>query len=143
MKAIRNEIIPDWMDLAPSEGPTTCSWMIFAGAGSLPDLRTLVRSVASSTVKLPEICELPPVISVCTVGYEYTRPSRTMATCLPILSLVILAHLLAPSAFMVMETTGLPWFIPWPSYETRASVTALPSSGAFPSLDAALMATSS
>ena len=58
-----NEIIPALMDLAPREGPTTCSWMMVAGAGSLPDLRTFTRSVASSGVKWPVIEELPPVMA--------------------------------------------------------------------------------
>ena len=128
------------MDSDPSEGPTTCSWMIVAGAGSLPDFSTFARSSASSRSKFPVISELPPVISVFTVGYEYTMPSRTMAICLPMLSLVILAQMLAPSAFIVMETVGFP---PCPLYCTRASVTTPPSRGALPSLDVALIATSS
>ena len=70
---------PDWMDSAPSEGPTTCSWTIVAGAGSLPDFSTLVRSVASSMLKFPVIEDEPPVISPWTLGYEYTVPSSTMA----------------------------------------------------------------
>ena len=63
-----NEMRPALMDSDPSEGPTTCSWMIFAGAGSLPEFNTLARSVASSTPKCPEISELPPVISEFTLG---------------------------------------------------------------------------
>ena len=50
---------PALIDSAPSDGPTTCSWMIVAGAGSLPDLRTFARSSASSSVKSPVIDEEP------------------------------------------------------------------------------------
>ena len=67
-KAMMKDTRPAWMDSAPREGPTTCSWTIVAGAGSLPDLRTLVRSVASSMEKLPVISEEPPVISLMTLG---------------------------------------------------------------------------
>ena len=132
---------PDLMDSAPSEGPTTCSCTMVAGAGSFPDFSTLVRSVASSMLKFPVIEDEPPVISPCTLGYEYTVPSSTMAIWRPMLSLVRRAHTLAPSAFMVMDTLGSP---PWLLlYSTLASVTTLPSRGAFPSREAALMATSS
>ena len=136
-----NEITPERIDAAPSEGPTTCSWTIVAGAGSLPDLSTLARSVASSTEKFPVIDETPPVISPSTLGYEYTVPSSTIAIWRPILSLVRRAQVLAPSAFMVMETLGSP---PWVSlYSTLASVTEPPSRGADPSRESALIATSS
>ena len=62
------EMRPARMEALPSEGPTTCSWMMVAGAGSLPDWRTLARSCASWTSKLPVMEELPPVISFWTVG---------------------------------------------------------------------------
>ena len=67
-KAIRKEMRPARMEAEPRDGPTTCSWMMVAGAGSLPDLRTFARSSASCMSKLPVIWELPPVISFRTFG---------------------------------------------------------------------------
>ena len=129
------------MDSAPSDGPTTCSCTILAGAGSVPDFSTFTRSSASSRVKFPLICEFPPVISVFTTGWEYTMLSRTMAICLLMLSRVSLAHTLAASALMDMDTSGLA-----PLYCTRASVmnfwSLSPRRAASP-LREALMATSS
>ena len=70
MNARINDIIPALIDSCPSDGPTTVSWIIRAGAGSLPDLRTLAKSFASWIVKLPVIEERPPSISWFTRGAE-------------------------------------------------------------------------
>ena len=70
MKAITNEIIPALIDSWPSEGPTTVSWMILAGAGTLPELSTLARSLASWMVKSPVICDCPLSIFELTRGAE-------------------------------------------------------------------------
>ncbi len=67
-KAMANAIIPPLTASAPNVGPTTCSATIFAGASSLPDFKMLARSCASSTVKFPEISELPPSIGPLTFG---------------------------------------------------------------------------
>ena len=53
---------------------------------------------------------------------------------------VIVAHILAPSAFIAMLTSGTALLLP---NERRASVTTPPSRGALPSLVFALIATSS
>ena len=62
-KAIINEIIPELIASLPRVGPMIVSEIIFAGAGSLPDLRIFARSSASSIVKSPVISVFPPVIS--------------------------------------------------------------------------------
>ena len=71
-KATIQAVKPAWMEAAPRLGPTVSSCTIFVGAGILPLLSTLARSRVSSVVKWPEICELPPVISLCTTGALYT-----------------------------------------------------------------------
>ena len=58
--------------------------------------------------KLPEICELPPGISPCTTGAEYTTLSSTIAMRLFMFWPVIFFHFLAPSGFMRILTSGLP-----------------------------------
>ena len=125
-----NEMRPCWIDCAPSVGPTTSSWTMRAGAGIRPDLRVLARSFVSSMVKLPEICELPPSISLLTRGAEYTTPSSTMATALPMFALVSCAQRRAPSEFICIETQGCPLL----SNSSFASTMTSPSSGARPLL---------
>ncbi len=83
-----NERNPALIDSAPNVGPTVSSDTIRAGAGSLPAFKIFTKSSASRTVKFPEIDELPPPISLCTVGKEYTLLSKTIAILLPILSFV-------------------------------------------------------
>ena len=46
-----NDNIPELIDSCPSEGPTTVSCVMRAGAGSLPDSSTLAKSRASVMVK--------------------------------------------------------------------------------------------
>ena len=82
---------------------------MWAGAGILPDFNTFAKSFASSGVKLPVICELPPVISPFTFGAEYTYPSKTIAMDLPTFCLVNKAHLLEPSEFIDILTDGCPY----------------------------------
>ncbi len=63
----------------PNVGPTVSSAIIFAGAGSFPAFNTLDKSVASYTLKFPEITEFPFGISPLTLGAENTLPSKTIA----------------------------------------------------------------
>ena len=63
---------PELIASAPKEGPTISDWIILAGAGNLPAFKIFDKSSASSTVKLPEILELPFGITSFTVGNEYT-----------------------------------------------------------------------
>ena len=65
-----NAIIPPLIASAPNVGPTVCSCTILAGAGSLPILSMFAKSSASSTVKPPLICEVPPSITPFTCGAE-------------------------------------------------------------------------
>ena len=66
------DIYPWLMDSTPKEGPIKASSTIRVGAGNLPAFNTLAKSLASSTVKLPEIEERPPAISPLITGAEYT-----------------------------------------------------------------------
>ena len=129
MKATTNDQIPWRMDWAPSDGPTTSSCTMRTGAFIRPDFRVLARSLVSSTVKEPLICELPPVISSSTFGALYTRSSSTMATGLPIFFLVRLAHSRAPVSFICMVTTGRPLKL---SKSSLADSITSPSRGARP-----------
>ena len=67
-KAMANAMAPPRTASLPSVGPTTCSATIFAGASNFPDFKILAKSCASSTVKFPEISELPPSIAPFTFG---------------------------------------------------------------------------
>ena len=138
--ATMNDFSPLSMAALPSDGPTTVSWLIWAGAGIFPDLRILERSSASSRLKSPVISVLPPAISFCTLGYDLTYPSRTTAMQRPILSRVIRCHILAPSAFMEKSTLIS---VPVTPVEGRAEVTTSPERGARPSRVDTLMACSS
>ena len=110
VNAITNDHIPDSIDSCPSDGPTSWLAITLGGAATLPDVRILAKSSASATVKLPVICDVPPLISPCTVGDEITVPSRTIAIQRPIFSRVRLAQIPAPSLFIVMLTLGRPPF---------------------------------
>ena len=134
-----NDTRPCCIDCAPSDGPTTSSCTMRAGAGMRPDLRVLARSFVSSMVKLPDICELPPSISELTRGAEYTTPSRTMATALPTLAFVSCAQRRAPSEFICIDTHGRPKL----SNSSFASTITSPSSGARPLVVVTLRAWSS
>ena len=122
------DTIPWLIDSCPRDGPTMSSCTIRAGAGILPDFNTFAKSFVTSGVKLPVICELPPVISEFTRGALYTYPSNTMAISLPMFFLVKAAQRREPSVFIDMLTQGL---LNW-SYSSFASVTTSPSSGARP-----------
>ena len=82
---IPSEIAPARMASAPSPAPTDCFDSTRSGTGSAPALRSVAKLLALSTVKLPVICPLPPVIGVWITGAEITRPSSTMAKRLPML----------------------------------------------------------
>ena len=69
---------------------------IFMGAGSAPARSSSERSFASSTVKLPVICPLPPTMGSRITGALMTRPSSTMAKGLPTFSVVTSPNLRAP-----------------------------------------------
>ena len=138
-KATPKEMRPCWMDCAPSVGPTTSSCTMRAGAGIRPDFSVFARSLVSSMVKLPDICELPPEISPLTRGAEYTTPSSTMAIALPTFCLVSCAQRRAPSLFIDIETHGCPKL----SNSSLASTMTSPSSGARPVVEVTRRACSS
>ena len=89
-------ILPASMESAPRSGPTVRSSRIFIGAGSAPARSRSERSLASSTVKLPVICPLPPTMGSRITGALMTRPSSTMAKGLPTFSVVTSPNLRAP-----------------------------------------------
>ena len=64
---------------APSEGPTERSSTIVSLAGNAPDRSLMARSLADSTVKLPEIWPEPPRISERITGADSTLSSSTIA----------------------------------------------------------------
>ena len=123
-----NEMKPIWMASAPRLGPITLLDTTLTLADILPLFSTLLRSLASSGVKLPVICDEPPVISLLTLGKEYTCSSSTMAMLRPRLLRVIVAQSLAPRSFIFMLTM-LPCML---SYSELAEVMASPSSTASP-----------
>ena len=106
-KATIHAVKPAWIDAEPSDGPTVSSCTMVVGAGILPLFSTFERSLVSSGVNWPEICEMPLGISLWMTGALYTRPSSTMATGRFRLLRVMRAHSRAPSEFIVMETIGL------------------------------------
>ena len=59
-----NDMIPLCIASCPNDGPIISSCTILTEAAILPDFSTLAKSFASSGVKFPDICELPPDISV-------------------------------------------------------------------------------
>jgi hypothetical protein len=81
--------------------------MIRMGAGS-DSRRTMASLAASSWVKLPVICALPPEIGSLILGAECTTPSSTMAIWRFTFSRVMRSNTLAPSLSKAMETAGLP-----------------------------------
>ena len=62
-RAIPKDINPALVFSAPIVGPTFVCSLITQGAGKAPPLSNPAKSFASSTVKLPEICVLPPLIA--------------------------------------------------------------------------------
>ena len=123
-----NEMKPCSIAVAPSDGPITLFDTTSTFADILPDFNTLARSLASSGVKLPVICELPPSMRVLTRGAEYTLPSSTIAIARPRLLPVMLAHWCEPLSLIRMLTT-LPCML---SYSVEADVITSPSSTGSP-----------
>ncbi len=70
---------------APRVGPTVRCSITSTGTGRAPPWTRAARSCASSWVKVPVICVVPPVMptpqAICapTDGEEMTSPSRTIA----------------------------------------------------------------
>ncbi len=64
------EMTPFRMESLPSEGPTFLSSSTFTGAGRAPARSAMARSWASSRVKRPVICALPPEMRSCMTGAE-------------------------------------------------------------------------
>ena len=116
INAIIKDFNPESIESWPKDGPIIASCTIWAGAGNLPDFNTLAKSFPSLTEKSPEISDLPPEISSFTVGHDFTYPSKTIAIDLPLPSgpfsaaalPVASLHILAPSAFILIETSTFP-----------------------------------
>ena len=101
-----DEILPLAIESAPRPGPTVRSSMMVSGAGSAPARSRMERSLALSTVKLPEICPEPPRIGSRMTGAEITSLSRMIANGLPTLSCVTCANFRAPLVLKRNETIG-------------------------------------
>ena len=108
---------------APSSVEIDCAVAWVKLSGSAPYLSWLASSVAVSWSKLPEI-SVPPEIAQLIVGAEMTRPSRVMATGLPMLAAVNSAQAAEPVVVEVELDDPLAgaWRVP-----ALASVTSVPS----------------
>ena len=91
---------------APRLGPTVRSSMMVSFAGSAPARSSTARSLALSTVKLPEIWPEPPRIGSRIRGAEITWLSSTMANGRPTFSCVAWPKRCAPLLSKRKETTG-------------------------------------
>ena len=80
--------------------------MMVSGAGSAPARSRMARSLADSTVKLPEIWPDPPRIGSRMTGAEITSLSSTMANGRPTFSCVTCANLRAPDELKRKVTIG-------------------------------------
>jgi len=121
-------MIPDFMESSPKSGPTVLSSTTSKGVGNAPDLNNKARSVASWKEKFPEIIPFPVVIGSLILGALITWSSKTIASLLPTLSVVILPNFWAPSLSKVKETTGsLFWFwiFGWASIKFSPLITIL------------------
>ena len=119
---INNEIIPALIESWPRSGPTVLSSIILSGAGKAPDLNNKAKSVADWNVNPPLICPEPVVIASLITGALTIFPSKTIANRLPILVLVALPNLLAPTLSRVKDTTvSLVWLFIWGCASKRLS----------------------
>ena len=76
--------------------------------GSLPDDRATASSFAVSTVKLPEMVAVPPMIGSLMFGADSTLLSRMMANGLPTFSVVVRAKRFAPALSKLNVMLGKP-----------------------------------
>ena len=86
------------------KGAMAFSCIIESFTGRLPAFKRFTKSSVSSTVKLPDIEDVPPLISPCIVGNEYTLSPITMAIDFPILSFVKRSHVKEASEVILIET---------------------------------------
>ena len=91
----------------PKSGPTVLSSIIAIGAGRAPDLKTIARLLASSTLKPPDIWPLPVVIASLITGALTTLLSIIIANLRPILFFVAYANFLEPKLSNLKLTTEL------------------------------------
>ena len=94
---VRGELCPSRSESWPSPAPTTRCSIGVSFAGSAPARSRIARSLALSTVKLPEIWPEPPRIGSRITGAEITSLSSTMANGRPTFSCVTVANLRAPA----------------------------------------------
>ena len=99
-------ISPAATESAPRLGPTVRSSRIVSEAGSAPERSRIARLFASSTVKSPEICPVPPRIGSWMTGAEMTLPSSTMANGRPTFSDVTSPNRRAPEELNRKVTIG-------------------------------------
>src|SRR5262249_26161001 len=101
-----DDVLPLAIESWPRPGPTVRSSMMVSGAGNAPALSRMARSLALSTVKLPDICPEPPRMGSRMTGADITWLSRTMANGLPTFSCVTWANLRAPDVLNRKDTIG-------------------------------------
>ena len=100
-KAFSLLIFESW----PRLGPMVRTSMTFSLTGNAPERSRMARFFASSSVRLPVMTALPPVIGSLTTGAVNTSPSSKMAILWPTLAAVKSANLSAPSSVNSMATT--------------------------------------
>jgi hypothetical protein len=99
-------VMPAWMESAPRLASTVRSSMTSRLAGSAPPRSRTARSLALSTVKVPLIWPVPPVIGCWMTGAVMTWLSRTTAKRWPTLREVISPKVTAPRVSKRKVTTG-------------------------------------
>ena len=82
------------IESSPKSGPTVLSSIMLSGAGNAPDRNNKARSVADWKVKPPDICPDPLAIISLITGALIILLSKTIASLLPIPSLVALPNFL-------------------------------------------------
>ena len=107
----------------PKVGPTVRFSITSILTGKEPLRSKIARCSASSMLREPEICALPPVIASCTTGLVSTSPSSRMEIGRPILRAVKSANLAPPSSVNSSPTTA---WLPLPVIWARASRKSLP-----------------
>jgi hypothetical protein len=90
-------IVPFAIESAPSSALIELSSTTVRSTGSAPERSAIASWLALSTVKLPEICAVPPMIGSLMLGAEMTSPSRMIANGLPTFSLVSRANARRPA----------------------------------------------
>jgi len=110
------------LESCPKDGPTILVSSTSTRTGNAPERSKIANCSASSTVRLPLIVALPPVMTCCTTGLVSTLLSSKIFRCLPTFWAVISANFLPPSSVNSRATKI--WL--FGSITARASFKSLP-----------------